>query len=178
MVVREFLHQMGMENGASRVVRIFRLRDGSVCFAMEIIERSMTFTEYLASPHRAHIGVFSQVMMDCLFQLCHMVWHLENRLGLNHRDLTPGNFLVVEHPPRLKTISVGGESFEITSTHSLTLIDFGFACIGSVNTQVAELAFTEMYHELDACPKSGRDLFLFIGLVYATYYRRMPATMR
>ena len=178
IVVRNFLMQMGIENGASRVVRIFRLRDGSICFAMEIIKRAITFTEYLSSPIRCRADVFSQVMMDCLFQLCHMVWHLENRLGLNHRDLTPGNFLIVEHPPQQKRITIGEESFEITSTHSLTLIDFGFACIGSVETQETQLAFTEMYHELDACPKEGRDLFLFLGLVYATYYQRMPPTMR
>jgi serine/threonine protein kinase len=176
MVVREFL--AGIEGGAPRIVRIFRLRDGSVCFAMEQIEGSVTLSEFLGARVAQDATAFSQIIMDCLFQLCGMMWHLENRLGLNHRDLTPGNFLVVEHPPRQKVISVGAEVFEITSTHSLTLIDFGFSCIGSVETQVAELALSEMYHEKDPCPKTGRDLFLFLGLVYVTYYARMPPTMR
>ena len=178
IVVREFLESIGIQQGVPRVVRIFCLRDGSICFAMEAIEGSMTLTEYLSSPARSAAPVFSQIMMDCLFQLCQITWHLENRLGLNHRDLTPGNFLVVEHPPREKVISVGTEVFEITSTHSLTLIDFGFSCIGSADTQQADMALSEMYDPIDPCPKMGRDLFLFIGLVYVTYYRRMPPTMR
>jgi serine/threonine protein kinase len=180
IVVRQFLASIGIEEGAPRIVRIFRLRDGSVCFAMEQIVGSVTLSEFLSNHAKGAVASteFSQIIMDCLFQLCGMMWHLENRLGLNHRDLTPGNFLVVEHPPRQKTISVGTEIFEITSTHSLTLIDFGFSCIGSVETQVSELALSEMYHETDPCPKVGRDLFLFLGLVYVTYYGRMPPTMR
>ena len=175
LVVRQSLEETGIPNGTPRVVRIFRIADGSVCFAMEQMEGAITLAAYLEAT-ASHL--FSYTLIDCLFQLSAMMWHLENRLGLNHRDLSPGNFLVVEHPPRKKILAVGTEVFPITTTHSLTLIDFGFSCIGSVDTHVSEFSLSTVYPPLDPCPKSGRDLFLFLALVYVDYYDRLLPTLR
>lgn len=175
ILVGNVLEEIGFPTGAPRVLRVFRLRDDSVGFVMEQIEGAVTLTEYLESTAPS---CFSYVIVDCLFQLCAMMWYLENVIGLNHRDLTPGNFLVVEHEPRQKIISVGTEVFPITSTHTLTLIDFGFSCIGSIQTQQPELSLSTVYPITDPCPKNGRDLYLFIGYVYIDYYDQLPLTLR
>lgn len=175
ILVGNVLKEIGFPTGAPHVLRVFRLRDDSIGFVMEQIEGAVTLNAYLESTDPS---CFSYVIIDCLFQLSAMMWYLENMIGLNHRDLTPGNFLVVEHEPRQKIISVGTEVFPIISTHTLTLIDFGFSCIGSVETQQSELSLSTVYPITDPCPKNGRDLYLFIGFIYIDYYDHLPITLR
>jgi len=174
-LVGERLADIGFQNGAPRVHRVFRLRDGSVGFAMEPIEGACTLDHYLLSVSDACL---SNVIVDCLLQLCAMLWHLNHPVGINHRDLTPSNFLVVDHAPMRKILTIENDIIEISSTRSLTLIDFGFSCLGSPETQRADLSLSTVYPASDPCPKEGRDLFLFIGLLYIDYHARFPAQLR
>jgi len=52
IVVREFLESIGIQQGVPRVVRIFCLRDGSICFAMEAIEGLSKDLTLLIIAHR------------------------------------------------------------------------------------------------------------------------------
>lgn len=166
--IAEELSTIGFLTGAPRVTDVFMLRDHSVCFAMEPIDGAVTLDRYLES-----VSQLSTVIVDCLLQLSAMLWHLNSMLGMNHRDLKPSNFLIVEHPPMTKVLVIEHEIIEISSPHSLTLIDFGFSCIGSVITQRTELSLSTVYPKDDPCPKEGRDLYLFLGLLYIDYYEKL-----
>lgn len=166
--IAEELSSIGFPTGAPRVTHVFTLRDHSVCFAMEPIEGAVTLDRYLESSLQ-----LSGVIVDCLLQLSAMLWHLNSILGMNHRDLKPSNFLIVEHPPTMKVLVIENEIIEISSPHSLTLIDFGFSCVGSTTTQRTELSLSTVYPKDDPCPKEGRDLYLFLGLLYIDYYDKL-----
>lgn len=174
-LVHDHMIQIGFPTGAPRVLHIFKLRDESICFAMEPIQRSQILDTYLKT---VPIIQLSPLLVDCLLQLSAMIWYLNNNIGINHRDLKPSNFLIVEHEPRRKVLMIENEIIEISSRYSLTLIDFGFSCLGSVKTRIPDMSLSTVYPKLDPCPKDGRDLYLFLGLLYIDYYSRLPPTMR
>jgi len=170
-LVGESLSKIGFPTGAPKLRSIFRLRDNSVCFAMEQIHNSTTLDRHiLATP----IQELTTTIVDCLLQLCAMIWHLDTQLGMNHRDLKPSNFLIVEHPPTKKVLCVENEILEIESRHSLTFIDFGFSCLGSTETHISNISLSTVYSKSDPCPKEGRDLFLFLAFLYIDYYQILP----
>lgn len=173
-VVSERLLEIGFPMGAPKVTHIFALRDRSVCFAMEPIVGAITLDRYLDSTP-SHL--FSTVIIDCLLQLSAMIWHLDH-IGMNHRDVKPSNFLILEHDAQPKILTVENEIIEISSRYSLTLIDFGFSCLGSTKTHRSSLSLSTVYPVSDPCPKDGRDLYLFLGLLYADYHSKMPAPLK
>ena len=174
-LVGEHIEAIGFPTGAPRVLHIFRLRDESICFAMEPIQYASTLHMYLK---QVPIKQLSNVLIDCLLQLSAMVWHLNNRVGINHRDLKPSNFLIVEHEPRRKVLTIEHEIIEISSRYSLTLIDFGFSCLGSIKTHIADMSLSTVYPKSDPCPKDGRDLYLFLAFLYIDYHAVLPPTLR
>lgn len=174
-LVHNHMSEIGFPTGAAKVLHIFRLRDESVCFAMEPIQHAQILDTYLKT---VSISQMSSVLVDCLLQLSAMVWYLNNKIGINHRDLKPSNFLIVEHEPQRKVLMIENEIIEISSRYSLTLIDFGFSCLGSVKTRISDMSLSTVYPKCDPCPKDGRDLYLFLGLLYIDYYTRLPPTMR
>ena len=174
-LVAERLAEIGFPHGAPRVLRLVSLRDQSIGFAMEPIHGACTLDRYLESIPASSL---SNVIIECILQLCAITWHLDQRIGINHRDLTPSNFMVVEHPPQIKILTIENEIIELSSSRSLTLIDFGFSCIGSIETHIAELSLSTVYPASDPCPKDGRDLYLFLGLMYIDYYTRLPSQLR
>lgn len=176
MAVAEYLQQNGFPTGAPKVVSIFKLRDGSVCFAMEPIHHAITLDRYLEGISSSKV---QSVMIDCLFQLCSMMWHLSTHLGMNHRDLKPSNFIIVEHPhPIPKIITIGNEILELSSRFSLTLIDFGFSCVGTLDTKTSVLSLSSFYSKSDPCPKDGRDMYLFLGLFYIDFHEVLSEELK
>lgn len=174
-LVGERLEAIGFHQGTPRVLHIFSLRDESIGFAMEQIQGAVTLDRYLEG---VIISRFSTVIIDCLLQLIAIIWYLNNVLGINHRDLKPSNFLIVERDAQRKVLTIENEVIEISSRYNLTLIDFGFSCIGSTKTHVADLSLSTVYSKRDPCPKEGRDLFLFLGLLYIEFYDKLSMEMR
>jgi serine/threonine protein kinase len=174
-LVGESLATIGFPTGAPRLVNIFRLKDNSICFAMEQIEGSKTLDRYLDSVPRPKIA---EVIIDCLLQLCAMIWHLDRTLGINHRDLKPSNFLIVEHEkPIQKILTINCDIIEIESKHSLTFIDFGFSCLGSTETHKSDISLSTVYSKEDPCPKEGRDMYLFLAFLYIDYHMILPTQL-
>lgn len=174
--VGEYLPLVGFPVGAPKVVHIFRLRDGSICFAMEPIEHAITMDRYLESlpPKKCQT-----VIAACLFELSSIIWHLSTMMGINHRDLKPSNFLIVEHEqPFNKIITIENDILEIQTPYSITLIDFGFSCIGDPQTHVSSLSLSSVYRKQDPCPKNGRDLYLFLGILYIDFYEVLTEELR
>lgn len=171
-LVGEKLSSIGFPTGAPKLCSIFRLRDDSICFAMEQIDSAVTLDKYLDLVPNTQL---SNIIVDCLLQLSAMVWYLDSILGTNHRDLKPSNFLIVEHPhPIRKIITIENEILELNSTHSLTFIDFGFSCLGSTETHISDISLSTVYSKADPCPKEGRDMYLFIAFLYIKYISYLP----
>jgi serine/threonine protein kinase len=178
-LVHESLASIGFPLGAPPVIDIFALKNGSVCFAMEPIQGASTLNHYLDT-----VADITVVLIDCLLQLCGMLSHIGSHLGINHRDLKPSNFLIVDHEVRTKQFMIETESITIASRYSLTMIDFGFACLGSIplkgdtpSKELVHLSLGNVYPPKDLCPKEGRDLFLFLGLLYLDYHAKLPPTL-
>lgn len=175
LLVWKSLAEIGFPTGAPKPVSIFRLRDNSVCFAMTQIKGAITLDKYLEQiPNE----LLTMVIVECLLQLCTMVWHLDVKIGINHRDLKPSNFLVVSHTPFRKIINVENEILEIESRLSLTFIDFGFSCLGSTKTHISDISLSTVYSKKDPCPKEGRDIYLFLSFLYIDYYEHLNPDMR
>lgn len=171
-LVKEQLSTMGFPTGAPEVLKIFKLRDNSICFAMEQITGTTTLDKYL---ELIDTSMISHVIIDCLIQLCSMLWYLDEALGINHRDLKPSNFLIYEHErPIRKVILIENEIIEILSKYTLTFIDFGFSCLGSAETQISDLSLSSVYSKTDPCPKKGRDMYLFLAFLYIDYHNKLP----
>ena len=171
-LVGDSLYNIGFPTGAPKILSIFRLIDNSICFAMEQNNNSITLDRYLDS---LPILQFPNVIIDCLFQLSAMIWHLDTNLGINHRDLKPSNFLISENEkPILKIINIENDILEIESNYSLTFIDFGFSCIGSTKTHICDISLSTVYSKLDPCPKDGRDMYLFLAFLYIDYHNKLP----
>lgn len=174
-VVGEGLATVGHLFGTPDIVHIFKLRNGSICFAMEQIEGACTLDRYL---EQLHLSQLSNAIIDCLIQLCSMKSFLTRTLGMNHRDLKPSNCLIVEHDsPATRFIIIDNEVIEIMTKRSITLIDFGFACFGSSSTHESYLSLSTVYSKTDPCPKEGRDMFVFIGLLYIDYHTKLPPNL-
>jgi serine/threonine protein kinase len=170
-LVGESLASIGFPTGAPALSSIFKLRDDSICFAMEPINNSTTLDKYLES---VPVQQFGPIIIDCLLQLSAMIWHLDVALGINHRDLKPSNFLIESSAPKRKVISVENELLEINSKYSLTFIDFGFSCLGSTETHISDISLSSVYSKLDPCPKEGRDMYLFLAFLYIDFYTKLP----
>jgi len=173
--VQTSLAEGGFPTGAPRVLDIFKLHDGSVCFTMELIEGTDTLDAVLSSVSGPE---FTHILIECLLQICAMLWHLETAIGMNHRDLKPSNLLLRRHAPTTRKLRIAGIDLEIESQFTIILIDFGFSCIGSTETQKADIALgTHVYHPADPCPKSGRDLYSFLAFIFAGNWRHMTPDM-
>jgi serine/threonine protein kinase len=170
-LVGDNLSYIGFPTGAPQVLRIFRLRDNSICFAMEQIEKAITLDKYLESVDSSQI---TKIIIECILQLSAMVWYLDTTLGINHRDLKPSNFLITEHPPKQLILQIENEILEIESKYSLTFIDFGFSCLGSTETYISDISLSTVYSKEDPCPKEGRDMYLFIAFLYVDFCDRLP----
>lgn len=175
-VVGESLSTIGFPTGTPKILEIFKIYDDQVCFAMEPIEGACALNLYLDTTPSSQI---SSLIIDCIFQLISMMWHLNTVMGINHRDLKPSNFLIVKHvTPQRRHLRVEDETIVISSNYSLTLIDFGFSCVGSTETQIVDLSLSNVYSQNDPCPKDGRDLYLFFGLMYIDYHDKLPLQLK
>jgi serine/threonine protein kinase len=173
--VQRTLFKGGFPTGAPRVLDIFKLHDGSVCFTMEMIEAVETLQEVLEKATTAEV---THVLVEAILQVSAMLWYLETEIGMNHRDLKPSNLLIRKHEPKVRSLKIGDKVLEIISTFTLTFIDFGFSCIGSNETQKSDIAIGKAYHPSDPCPKEGRDLYSFLAFIYAEHWSKLPLDLR
>lgn len=173
-LVKDNLSYIGFPTGAPDILKIFKLRDNSICFAMEETVGATTLDKFIDSIPYYQI---SSVIIDCLLQLSAMTWYLDTTLGINHRDLKPSNFLITEHEPKRRILQIENEILEIESNYSLTFIDFGFSCLGSTDTYISDISLSTVYSKLDPCPKEGRDMYLFLAFLYIDFHSKLPSKL-
>ena len=175
-MVKDSLDRGGFVRGAAAVHDVFRLHDSSVCFSMEIFQTAQPLNVVISTIRDAEL---TPMLLEILLQLCAMLWHLASDIGMNHRDLKPSNLMVEVHEPRSLVLQVGTERVEITSRYTLSLVDFGFSCIGQSDTQMSDLSLgAGIYSKLDPCPKGGRDFYMFLAFLYIDCWRRLRNDFR
>jgi len=180
-MVRQGFARCGLPDHVPRVLEVFVLHRGEICFAMEEVEGGVVMDAYLREEGQT-IEEVSRRIMEILWHVAVMVSVMNDRLGVNHRDLKPSNFLLRRRmDPVTHTVPVEGmpdASLTWQTTLHLSLIDFGFACAGSLETRRAHLSLSAVYSRADPCPKDGRDMFLFLGYLYSDYHKTMTQELR
>lgn len=173
-IVKLSLVRGGFPRGAAAVYDVFRTTDKCVCFSMEIFQDAVPLTILLPT-----LTDVTAVVVELLLQLCAMLYHLEHDIGMNHRDLKPSNLMIETRDTSVPmTLRVGSERVTIQSNYTISLIDFGFSCMGNRVTQKADLAIGEVYGKNDPCPKEGRDLFMFLAFLYIDCSTKLHKDLR
>jgi serine/threonine protein kinase len=101
-------------------------------------------------------------VVSVLGQVGVLLWILGERLDMNHRDLKTNNVILcdgegIEVAWADRLVCVGGR-------WSVKLVDFGFACAGTGRRTLVNA--TGFFPASDPCPKTGRDLFQLLTVMY------------
>jgi serine/threonine protein kinase len=117
----------------------------------------------------------SRTFLEIMAQTAFILHHLQNRLRLNHRDVKVNNILIRKgsgsgsgsSSPVI--LELGGLSF--ASEYELTLIDFGFACVGCPPPKAPTTAFQagSWFPMGELCCKAGRDLAQLVFCIHCYF---------
>jgi serine/threonine protein kinase len=89
-----------------------------------------------------------------------LIWG--ERLDMNHRDLKTNNVILCAGEGL--EVAWGDRLLCVGGRWSVKLVDFGFACTGSGRRTL--VGATEFFPITDPCPKTGRDLFQLLTVMY------------
>jgi serine/threonine protein kinase len=104
----------------------------------------------------------TRTFFEIIGQIAFVLYHLQAHLCMNHRDLKINNVLIRKRVP--SQLVIGEDALEIH--HEVTLIDFGFACVGKTTSILqAGTWFTER----DICCKVGRDLAQLVFCIHCYF---------
>ena len=97
----------------------------------------------------------TQMFKEIIGQIAYILHTLQTKLHLNHRDLKVNNILVRSRPVIVLTI----DDMHLTTDYEVTMIDFGFACVGCMETESKTLFQAGSWFPFyDVCYKKGRDI--------------------
>lgn len=112
-------------------------------------------------------AAFDLWFIQIFTQIALILGYLEERLGLNHRDLKGDNILISMTPAaRDKEIEVMGKRWNMKYEHEIKLVDFGFACNGYEMNAPAAVSVGDTFPPIEWCPKEGRDLYFILCYFY------------
>jgi serine/threonine protein kinase len=108
------------------------------------------------------------LLLEVLAQTACILYVLQRFLRLNHRDVKDNNLLIRRRPTAVR-VALGGQ--EIYTQYELTLIDFGFACVGCPPPRAPISAFqaSTYFPPLEMCCKPGRDLAQLIYCIHCYF---------
>jgi serine/threonine protein kinase len=140
----------------------------TMSFCMSYV-RGKTLHKYLQrhwQPNRKRENAL--LLLDLLAQVAYILWHLQQHIQLNHRDLKINNILISRRATPV-TLSLDGITFD--SHHEVTLIDFGFACVGCPPPRApATVLQSGCWFELrELCCKAGRDIAQLLFCIHCYY---------
>ncbi len=139
------------------------------CLLLERKQEAKVFSEFLKSHFQWNIPSISndKLVLGVVIQLATYLEILESTLGINHRDLTGTNVLMILPSSSFsKHISCSGYTWTLVCSFQTILIDFGFACIGDHTTHKIQYSAGTLLQGIDKAPKVGRDLFLFLASLW------------
>ena len=160
------LMQYGFPNAVPRVLHFIDHPDFGSTLVLERIPRAQLFSDYLKSNFLWEKPCYENdmIFLNVIVQVASYIAVLESVLGMNHRDLKGTNVLMVAPvDPYSKTIILKPHSWKFKSHLEISIIDFGFTCIGKGSSI---LSAGDFISETDFCPKVGRDMFLFLSSLW------------
>lgn len=160
------LEGLGIPWAIPKVYDVF-WKDKEICFSMERID-GMSISDWFTITKTP-----DQDTLHLLAQVCLILASLETYLNLDHRDLKTTNLLIKPNPCHI-SLSLGKTTWELVSSFTVVVLDFGFACLGSEamrGTPLVNLG-DGVLPPMDPCPKEGRDIFhLLVSLLGLPIFR-------
>ena len=106
--------------------------------------------------------------LEILAQTAYILHHLQSRLRLNHRDVKVNNLMV--HACKKPVILTLGE-MSVPTMFEITLIDFGFACVGCPPPRAPNTVFQagSWFPMGELCCKQGRDLAQLLFCIHCYF---------
>ena len=115
------------------------------------------------------VTINEDIILDILIQLAHCLYILQTKLQFNHRDIKLNNLFVRHHSGEwMRDLDIEGYG-HYTCKKDITLLDFGFSCIGCPVDNTCIISAGSWFNEGDLCFKPGRDLCQFIYALHASY---------
>ena len=106
--------------------------------------------------------------LEIIAQAAYILNTLQSRLRLNHRDVKVNNVLIRK---RVRPIIMDLDGMLISTDYELTLIDFGFACVGCPPPREPTTVFQAgiWFPMGELCCKTGRDLAQLIFCIHCYF---------
>lgn len=104
----------------------------------------------------------TRMFLEIIGQVAFILWHLQERLCMNHRDLKVNNILI----RRRAAVTLEMSPSTLTTGYEVTLIDFGFACVGCPTTIMQAGSW---FSEKDLCCRAGRDIAHLIFCIHCYF---------
>ena len=110
----------------------------------------------------------SQSFLEIISQTAFILHYLQNHIRLNHRDVKVNNILIRR---RVEPFMLELEQTSVPTTYELTLIDFGFACVGCPPPKEPLTVFQagSWFPMGELCCKAGRDLAQLIYCIHCYF---------
>lgn len=110
----------------------------------------------------------TEMFLGLLAQTAYILYHLQAQMRLNHRDVKVNNLLIRARKEPLR-LELAGLTIEIP--FELTLIDFGFACVGCPPPKQPNtvLQAGSWFPLGELCCKAGRDLAQLIFCIHCYF---------
>jgi serine/threonine protein kinase len=141
-----------------------------ISFCMNYV-RGETLMAYLASNWRPETRMENtRLFLEILGQLAYILHFLQVELRLNHRDVKSNNVMMRRRTyGHSATLTLGGASLQ--TGYAVSLIDFGFACVGCPPPQKSLTAFQagSWFEMGEVCCKAGRDIAQLLICIHCSY---------
>jgi len=110
----------------------------------------------------------SRSFLEIMAQSAYIFHYMQNRLRLNHRDVKVNNILIRKSP---RSVIMELDDLSFASEFELTLIDFGFACVGCPPPKAPMTVFQagSWFPMGELCCKAGRDLAQLIYCIHCYF---------
>ena len=110
----------------------------------------------------------SRHFLEIVAQAAFILHYLQNSLRLNHRDVKVNNIMIRKRPERT-ILELDGLS--LATEFELTLIDFGFACVGCPPPKPPVTVFQagSWFPMGELCCKAGRDIAQLIFCMHCYF---------
>jgi hypothetical protein len=180
ILAKQELTLLGMGHIVADIKDIVRRPGKPITFTMQQFEHVLDL-------HRAILMVSNDLrgpgfdiwIIPLLIQVFIIVGLLEERVGLNHRDLKGDNLLIsMKSRQQQRTVVLGGATWAFTFTNEIYVVDFGFSCRGSVDSGPASVSAGPFFGLMDVCPKEGRDIYIILCYLYSLQEFRENASGR
>jgi hypothetical protein len=162
------LNAYGFHLAVPRVLDVLKHPTLGYCVTQEKHAFAQLFADYLSQSLTWGVPSVENDMLvfSVIAQVATYLAVLEAELGMNHRDLTGTNVLMIVPNQQVEqSIKLDDLQWSIFSAHQAILIDFGFTCMGNTDGTLLVQA-GQFLPEIDFCPKKGRDLFLLFSSLW------------